>query len=348
MRRIPTAPGRGANDNPPNRVETRRTLLDADDRAPPTRVIFARSRGVLSYNDSPDVPFEVSLNPYRGCEHGCPYCYARPTHEYLGLSAGLDFETSIVAKPDAPALLRRALSARSWRVRPLALSGVTDPYQPLERRLRITRGCLEVLAEFRHPVGIVTKNALVLRDLDLLRALAGDAACSVFLSVTTLRPELARAMEPRACNPSRRLAAIARLADAGVPCGVLVAPVIPGLTDEEIPAILHAAAQAGASAAAIVLLRLPGPVAGIFASWLERRLPARAGRVLARVRALRGGRLNDPRFGWRMQGSGPVAETIRTLFEVCRRRCGLRASLPPLSGAAFRPEGQLTLPLAPP
>ncbi|WP_165228242.1 PA0069 family radical SAM protein [Aquisphaera insulae] len=349
----PLAAGRGARVNPPNRFErTHHELdlseLDSDDDAdyiaslgrPPTTFIPDHSRTILCRNDSPDVGFEVSINPYRGCEHGCVYCYARPGHEYLGYSAGLDFETRILVKHDAPELLRRELMKPSYAPKVLALSGVTDAYQPAERRLRLTRRCLEVLAEFRHAVGIVTKNRLVVRDLDLLRELASHGAAGVMLSVTTLDPGLARDLEPRTSPPAARLEAIRSLAAAGVPVGVMVAPVIPGLTDHEMPAILEAAAGAGATIAGYVVLRLPMAVAPLFEDWLERHRPAVKDRVLGRIRALRDGRLNDPRFGSRMRGEGPLAELIHRVFHVACRRHGLNRERWSVSPSAFRrPEG---------
>jgi len=267
-------------------------------------------------------------------------CYARPTHEYLGFSAGIDFESRILVKEDAPALLRKELSSPRWQPQVLAMSGVTDPYQPVERRLGITRGCLAVLAEFRNPVAVITKNALVTRDIDLLADLARDGAAAVFLSVTTLDPELARKMEPRASHPRERLKAVEELAAAGVPVGVMVAPVVPAITDHEMPKILEAAAAAGAQTAGYVMMRLPGAVAGLFEAWLEAHFPDRKEKVLARVRELRGGQLNDPRFGSRMRGEGIFAEQVRTVFKTYRRRYGLDGPFPELSTAAFRRPGE--------
>jgi DNA repair photolyase len=272
-------------------------------------------------------------------------CYARPTHEYLGFSAGLDFETRILVKEDAPELLRRALSAPSWQPRVVALSGVTDAYQPVEAKLRLTRRCLEVFAEFRNPVAVVTKSALVARDADLLGELARHGAASVHVSLTTLDDGLRRALEPRASSPRRRLQAIETLARAGVPVGVMCAPVIPGLNDAEIPAILEAAAAAGACRAAHVMLRLPHGTADLFDAWLARHRPERRARVMARVREVRGGRTNDPRFHSRMRGEGVYAEQIHALFELARRRAGLAGERPPLSAAAFRRPGQAQLAL---
>jgi DNA repair photolyase len=328
--------GRGAGGNPPNRFERLHYECGPDDAAPVTQFFRDITRRVITDNDSPDVGFETSVNPYRGCEHGCVYCYARPTHEYVGLSAGLDFETKILVKENAPELLRRELSAPRWRPRTVALSGVTDPYQPIERRLKLTRRCLEVLAEFRNPVGIVTKNHLVTRDLDLLGELARHEAAGVFLSITTLDGRLARALEPRTSQPSGRLAAIEEITRAGVPAGVLVAPVIPGLTDHEMPAIIAAAARSGARFAGYVTLRLPFAVGPLFEDWLARHYPEKKARVLSRIRALRGGRLNDPRFGSRMRGEGVFAELIHDVFTLACRRAGIAGRGPALSTEAFR------------
>jgi DNA repair photolyase len=333
--------GRGAAQNPPNRFETlaydaEPEGVDPEGPAPETQFFKDPSRSLITVNDSPDVGFEASINPYRGCEHGCIYCYARPTHEYLGFSAGLDFETKILVKEDAPELLRRELTSPRWKPQVLAISGVTDPYQPVERRLRLTRRCLEVLAEFRNPVVIITKNHLVTRDLDLLGELARTQAAAVYLSVTTLDGDLARIMEPRTSQPTRRLAAIEALSRAGVPTGVLVAPVIPGLTDHEMPAIISAAAKAGARCAGYVLLRLPHAVAPLFEAWLTEHRPARKDKVLNRIRAIRGGRLNDPRFDSRMKGEGIFAEQIKDLFSLACRKAGIVGRGPNLSTAAFR------------
>ncbi|MCZ6782107.1 MAG: PA0069 family radical SAM protein [Proteobacteria bacterium] len=353
--------GRGAAENPPNRFE--RLVYETDgeeyldggfgdpdeDRTARPRTVYYRdpARTVLAGNQSPDVPFATSLNPYRGCLHGCVYCYARPTHEYLGFSAGLDFETKILVKENAPELLRRELSAVKWKPQVVALSGVTDPYQPIERKLEITRRCVEVFAEFRNPVGVVTKNALVARDTDLFVELAAHEAVAVHVSITTLDPQLMRRMEPRTSHPSQRLEAIRRLAAAGVPVGVMAAPIIPGLNDHEIPAILEAAAEAGASFAAHILLRLPYGVKDLFAAWLERHYPDRAKKVLNRIQEVRGGqgRLNDARFGSRMRGEGLYAAHVHKLFEVACRRAGLDGPHPVLSTDSFqKPRGpQLAL-----
>jgi DNA repair photolyase len=340
---------RGAWSNPPNRFERLRYEPEPADEPwgpddepphdPRTQLLRDPSRSIVATNTSPDVGFEASVNPYRGCVHGCSYCYARPTHEYLGFSAGLDFETRILVKERAPELLRRTLAAPSWRPRVLALSGVTDPYQPAERKLEITRGCLRVLAEFCNPVSVVTKSWLVTRDVDLLGELARHEAASVMVSVTTLDPDLQRAMEPRASRPAKRLAAIEALAEAGVPVGVMVAPVIPGLTDHEVPAIVEAAARAGARFASEVLLRLPHGVAPLFEDWLAREQPGRRAKVLGRLRALRGGSLYDARFGTRQTGEGFYARELESLFALACRRAGIARNGPTLSTAAFRRPG---------
>jgi DNA repair photolyase len=350
-----TNPGRGTEQQPPNRFE--RLHLDADDLAQDggdtepsleeggvrTEYYVDASRSIIATNDSPDVPFAASINPYRGCEHGCIYCYARPGHEYLGLSAGLDFESKIFVKAEAPVLLRAELARRSWTPQIVAMSGVTDCYQPVERSLRLTRGCLEVLAEFRNPVGVITKNALVTRDIDVLGELAADGCADVALSVTTLDESLRRVMEPRTSRADLRLDAVARLNAAGVPAGVMVAPVIPGLNDHEIPAILARAREAGARFAGYVVLRLPFGVKTLFEEWLERHFPDRKTRVLGRIAQMRGGRLNDPRFGTRMRGEGPLASLIDELFAAARERAGIPARGPTLRTDVFRRPGQLAL-----
>jgi len=346
------APHRGAVGNPASRFDRLHLERDedsdpAEDPLPRTQFFRDCSSSVISYNDSPDLTFKASLNPYRGCEHGCSYCYARNTHEYLGFSAGLDFESKIMVKENAPELLRRELASPKWRPQTLALSGVTDCYQPVERRLQLTRRCLAVLAEFRNPVGIVTKNFLVTRDLDHLRELAAHQAVTVHLSINSLDANLARQLEPRASSPRQRLAAVEALAKAGVPVGVLVAPVIPALNEHEIPAVLAAVRSAGAGWAGTEVLRLPLAVAPIFAQWLERHVPGQKEKVLGRIRALRDGKLNDARFGSRMRGEGIFADQIRHLFEVALRKNGLADDAPALSTAAFRRPGgpQLALDL---
>jgi DNA repair photolyase len=317
--------GRGASANLPNRFESRwhepdEEWIHADDPAPTTEFLPDDSRSVVATNDSPDIGFDASVNPYRGCEHGCIYCYARPTHEYLGMSAGLDFESRILVKYDAPALLRATLARKSWKPQLVMMSGVTDCYQPVERRLKLTRGCLEVLAEFRNPVAMITKNHLVTRDIDVLKPLADLGAAAVTLSVTTLDQDLSRVLEPRASVPKARLAAIRMLADAGIPVGVNVAPIIPGLTDHELPKILEAAAAAGATRAGYTILRLPHGVLPLFERWLDEHAPSKKAMVLHRLEALRGGARNDPEFGSRMRGTGIFAKHLADVFAMgCRR-----------------------------
>lgn len=333
--------GRGAADNPGNRFTVLHYVRDADgldpeDPAPTTQFLHDTTRSIIAYNTSPDVGFEASINPYRGCEHGCIYCYARPTHEYLGFSAGLDFETKILVKTDAPALLRHALMSPRWQPQVIAMSGVTDPYQPVERRLRLTRGCLEVLAEFCNPVAMITKNHLVTRDLDVLGELAGVAAAAVMVSVTTLDSTLSRVLEPRASHPKHRLAALQALTRAGVPAGVMVAPVIPGLNDHELPAIIAAASQSGAQFAGYGHLRLPLAVGPLFEQWLSQHAPTKKDKVLKRIRAMHGGKLHDARFGLRMRGEGIFAEQIAALFKLACRQAGLSNRGPTLSIASFR------------
>lgn len=292
------------------------------------------TRTIITRNTSPDVGFETSLNPYRGCEHGCIYCYARPTHEYLGFSAGLDFETKIMVKIKAPELLRAELESPRWRPQTLVLSGVTDPYQPVERKLQITRGCLEVLAQFRNPVAIITKNHLVTRDIDILRELAAFDAAAVNISVTSLDPSVQRVLEPRTTSPEGRLDAVSQLRAAKIPVGVMVAPIIPGLTDHEIPKILAACAKAGAQFAGYTIIRLPWAVAPLFGHWLEEHFPERKEKVLGRIRHLRGNRLNNPQWHTRMTGEGIFAEQIASLFKISCHRAGMGAR-PNLSCQSF-------------
>jgi DNA repair photolyase len=343
----PEARGRGSQLNPPNRfggpvhvLDLAEVEHDEDYLASlvnrPTEYIPDRSRTIVAENDSPDVGFRFSMNPYRGCSHGCSYCYARQTHEYLSLNAGLDFETKILVKEDAPELFRAFLSREKWVPEPIIMSGVTDCYQPAERTYRLTRRLLEVAADFRQPVGIITKNVLILRDLDILGGMAGEGLVHVNMSITTLDAELVRSMEPRTSTPSARLRAVKALAEAGVPVRVLVAPIIPGLNDSEIPAILAAARESGARAAAYTMLRLPLTVAPVFLEWLVREQPGRAEKVEGRVRAMRGGKLNEPGFGERMTGSGEMARQIAALFKVVARRHGLDGELPPYDRTRFR------------
>jgi DNA repair photolyase len=354
--------GRGAALNPTGRFEPFQrervddgwTRPEEDETGAPMRqlrtvVTRDSSRTIIAHNDSPDIGFDRSINPYRGCEHGCIYCYARPSHAYLGLSPGLDFETRIFAKEDAARLLVAELSRPGYRCAPIAIGMNTDAYQPTERRLKITRSLWEVLSRCNHPATLVTKSELVTRDLDILASMAERRLVRVFVSVTTLDRELARTLEPRAATPPRRVETIRRLAEAGIPTGVMTAPIIPGLTDSEIEAILTAAAQAGALMAGFVLLRLPHELKALFENWLRLHAPLKAERVLALVRETRGGRLNDPNFGSRMRGQGPYAQLIAQRFETACRRLGLnkeRAAL--LDCSRFTPpsrndERQLSL-----
>ena len=332
--------GRGAAGNPKNRFEAIEVVPEPPDEtddvsSPHTEFFTDTSRSIVAYNDSPDVGFDASVNPYRGCEHGCVYCYARPTHEYLGLSSGLDFETKIMVKEDAPELLEKELSQRTWTPQVLALSGVTDCYQPVEKKRQLTRRCLEVALEFRNPVTIVTKNYLVTRDIDIFQELARYQCVGVSISLTTLDHKLSAVMEPRASSPARRLAAIHRLAEAGIPVGYLQAPLIPGLTDAETPAIAQAAARAGATFAGYVALRLPFAVKSLFEQWLEQHFPERKEKVLNRIRAMRGGKLNDPNFDTRMRGEGIFARQMADLFQLACKKAGIEHRRPELSTAHF-------------
>ncbi len=339
--------GRGAASNPANRFERLQVEPDPDaepfpdelEEGPPRpKTVFYRdlSQTILNKNDSPDIPFDVSLNPYRGCEHGCIYCYARPTHEYLGFSSGLDFETKIMVKEDAPDLLRKELSSARWKPQVVAMARVTDCYQPIERKLRITRRCLEVFAEFRNPVGIVTKNALVTRDIDVLQELSRFNASAVYVSVTTLDAELARRMEPRTASPRQRLETIRTLASAGIRVGVMVAPVVPGLTDHEIMPILKAATDAGAKSAGYVMLRLPHGLKELFEDWLKRWYPDSRDKVLNRIKAVRDGELYRADFKTRMSGTGIFADQVRQQFRAACRKAGIDGERAPLSVDSFR------------
>ncbi len=347
----PAFRGRGAGFNPPNRFETiRRDPFFDGWEAPagpeeagagqpaaavPTTVTVDATRTVIARNDSPDVGFDRSINPYRGCEHGCVYCYARPSHAWLGLSPGVDFETRLFAKPDAASLLRQELARPSYRCAPIAMGTNTDPYQPVERERRITREILKVLADCNHPVTIVTKSALIERDIDILAPMAEKGLTSAALSVTTLERTLARAMEPRAVAPARRLAAIRSLAEAGIPVRVMVAPVVPGITDHEMEAILEAARDAGASLASWILLRLPGEVKELFADWLDAHCPAKRNKVLNTVRALREGKLNNAQWGERMVGKGAFGKALDRRFAMAVRRLGLKREGNPLRTDLF-------------
>ena len=321
--------GRGAADNPEGRFEklAREHDRDPDDNESHRRTVIKlqQARSIISRNDSPDLPFNQSINPYQGCEHGCIYCYARPSHAYLGLSPGLDFETKLFAKENAAELLRKELSRPDYRPELVSLGANTDPYQPVERKHRITRAILEVLWEARHPVGIVTKGSLIERDLDVLAPMAAEGLAQVFISIGTLDGEIARTLEPRAAAPYRRVETVRRLSEAGVPCGVFVAPIIPFLNDKDMEAVLEAVADAGARWASFTLLRLPWEVKDLFKGWLEQHYPLKAAHVMARIRDMRGGRENDPEFGSRMRGEGQYAELLRGRFEVACRRLGLNA-----------------------
>ncbi|MGA9795425.1 MAG: PA0069 family radical SAM protein [Rhizomicrobium sp.] len=323
--------GRGAVSNASGRFEKQtRVLVDdgwnAEEEIEPslkTEILRDTSRTIITRNQSPDISFEQSINPYKGCEHGCIYCFARPTHAYLGMSPGADFESRIFAKPNAAELLRRELASPKYVPKAIAIGTNTDPYQPIERKLKIMRSILEVLWEFKHPVGIVTKSALVLRDLDILAPMAEAGLAKVALSITSLDPKLARHMEPRASTPAKRLAAIKGLTAAGVPAAVMFAPVIPALNDEELENVLSAAADAGARSAGYVLLRLPLEIKDLFREWLEANEPDRAKHVMSLIRSMRGGKDYDSQWHTRMKGTGPYAEMIAQRFHLAVKRLGL-------------------------
>lgn len=328
--------GRGAVSNTSGRFE-RHQYVPLEERDSVETVVTPDStRSILASNDSPDVPFSLSINPYRGCEHGCIYCFARPTHAFLGLSPGLDFETRIFSKPKAAELLRRELARPTYEPEVIALGANTDPYQPAERDHRITRSVLEVFAEHDHPVAIVTKSQLVLRDLDLLSAMATRRLANVFVSVTTLDPGLARTMEPRASTPEKRVETIRELAHAGVPCGVLASPMIPALNDAELERILEVCADAGARSAGYILLRLPLELKDLFREWLETHYPDKASHVLNLLRETREGQLYRSEFGERMRGSGPYADLLEKRFRVAAKKHGLDQPLAPLDTTQFR------------
>ena len=347
--------GRGATINPEGRFESRvrESVGDGWDTAPDeelpkleTTVTEEIAKSIIARNESPDVGFSQSINPYRGCEHGCVYCYARPTHAYLNLSPGLDFETKLFAKMNAAKLLRAELAQPGYRCEVIALGANTDPYQPIERELRITRQILEVLAECQHPLGIITKSSMVERDIDLLAPMAAKNLTTVFISVATLDHDIARRLEPRAAAPQRRLQTIKILSEAGIPCGVLVAPVIPFLTDSGVEKVLEQARQAGATMAGYVLLRLPYEVKDLFKAWLEEHYPLKASHVMSRVREMRGGRDNDSAFGSRMRGKGELANLLAKRFELAYQRWGFNDHRKPLDTSRFRPpqsDGQMNL-----
>jgi len=332
---------RGALVNPANRFEKISFERDediSDEDYPSSKTVFYKdtSKSIISYNDSPDIGFETSLNPYRGCEHGCVYCYARPTHEYFGLSSGSDFESIIFVKTDAPALLRKELAARKWKPQIVVVSGVTDCYQPFERKFQITRQCMQVFREFQNPAAIITKNRLVTRDIDIFKEMATYNGISVMVSMTSLDPHIARKMEPRASTTANRLKAIEELAKAGIPVRVNVAPIVPGLTDHEMPTILKAAARAGAQGAGYTVLRLPYAVKDIFERWLAEYFPDRKDKILNRIRELRNGALYDSSWGTRMKGTGIFAEQISQIFEMGVKRAGFPSKRIQLSTAAFK------------
>ncbi len=335
--------GRGAASNPDNRFDrlARHAVDDgwnmAEEMTPVrTEVTIETPRTVITRNASPDLSFDRSINPYRGCEHGCIYCYARPSHAYLGLSPGLDFETKLIARPDAPKVLEAELRKPRYRCAPIAIGTNTDPYQPIEKDHRIMRGILEVLQAFRHPVGIITKGTLIERDIDILSEMAGQGLAAVGISVTTLDPDLARRLEPRVPSPARRLAVIERLARAGIPVRLMASPIIPGLTDHEIEKIVQAGADAGAIAASMITLRLPIEVAGLFRDWLAEHCPDRAARVMARVTEMHGGKEYQSDFGTRMSGTGIYADLLKQRFRRARRAAGLTKDLAKLNTDAFR------------
>jgi DNA repair photolyase len=350
MSSLPSIVGRGVSDNPKNRFERLEVSPDLDEldyelahkekERPPTLYYKDTSKTFITYNDSPDIGYNASVNPYRGCSHGCVYCYARQTHEYLGFSAGLDFETQIMVKTDAPTLLRKELSVKSWQPQLIGFSGVTDIYQPIEKQLGLTRQCLEVFLDFRNPVGLVTKNYLITRDIDVLQELAKYNCVSVCISITTLDNELRRWMEPRTSAAVKRLEAVRKLSEAGIHVGVLTSPIIPGLTDHEIPALVQAAKDAGAKFVGYSVVHLPFGVKDIFANWIKQTYPERADRVLNRIKEMRGGKLNDPRFGFRMSGEGIYAEQIKQLFKAAKKKAGFEKSSFKLSTEHFRVPGR--------
>lgn len=323
--------GRGAASNPAGRFETKRTEVvddgwgSLDEELPPLQTIVQPepARSIISRNKSPDISFEQSINPYRGCEHGCIYCYARPAHAYLNLSPGLDFETRLFYKQDAARLLQQELAAKNYECLPITIGANTDPYQPIERDYRVTRSIIEVLAEYRHPFSIITKSAMIERDIDLMAPLARDDLVHALVSVTTLSNDVKRTLEPRTASPAARLRAIRRLSEAGIPVGVMVAPVIPVLTDAEVEHILEAAAAAGAKSAGYVLLRLPYELKDLFREWLDQHEPLKAKHVMSRLQAMRGGRDNDPRWGHRQRGEGEYAQLLARRFTAACARYGL-------------------------
>lgn len=350
VKRNPAAlKGRGTSLNPKNRFEAASLEVfddgwehEEEGQKPRTSLIRESTRRIITRNDSPDIAFKSSINPYRGCEHGCIYCFARPSHAYLGYSAGLDFETKIIFKPEAARLLEKELSHPNYKPEVIVLGSNTDPYQPAERSLGLTRSLLEVLERFHHPVGIITKSAAVLRDTDILSCLSAKGLVRVHISITTLNPALARAMEPRASAPRQRLAAISALAQAGVPVGVMASPLIPGLNDPELETILEQAAQAGATSAAAILLRLPYELSSLFTDWLQQFMPERATHILSLIRQTRAGALNNAEFHNRFQGSGPYASLLMQRFQKTVKRLGLSTAEIPLNLTQFRVPGRIS------
>jgi len=333
--------GRGSAHNPKNRFRDTELEYDPDNQTgslekPKTKLLKDHTKEIISTNNSPDIPFEVSVNPYRGCEHGCVYCYARPSHEFLGMSAGLDFESKIVVKYEASKLLRNALADEKWKPKTLVMSGVTDPYQPIEKKLKITRGCIEVLAECNHPLVIITKNYMVTRDIDLLSKLAKIGAAKVILSVTSLDKSLTDTMEPRTSRPAKRLQAVKELTEAGIPVHVNIAPLIPGLTDDEIVPIMEASSEAGAVSVSCNIVRLPFGVKEIFLKWLGDHHPNRKDKVINKIKSMKDGKLNRSEFGERFRGEGPYARQIEQLLQIHRKRLGLNNDRKPLNSSEFR------------
>ncbi|WP_026950239.1 PA0069 family radical SAM protein [Algoriphagus mannitolivorans] len=342
--------GRGAQIQSGNRFLAHRIVAEHVEGideplllSPKTEVRIEHPKSIVNPITSPDIGLSFSLNPYQGCEHGCIYCYSRNSHEYYGYSAGIDFETKLMAKPDAPRLLEAKLLSKSWKVTPISLSGNTDCYQPLEKKMEITRGLLKVFAKYRHPVGIITKNSLILRDLDILQDLASQNLVQVYISITTLEEDLRRAMEPRTASAAKRLSTLEALAKAGVPVAVMNAPIIPGLNHHEIPQIIKAAADHGASGAGMTVVRLNGKLEEIFSDWLQKNFPDRFQKVMHQIAELHGGKVQDNEFGRRMKGEGVLAESIRQLFRHSRKKYFQDKSMPEYNLKVFRKGGNLSL-----
>jgi len=321
--------------------------MDSDNPEPQeyvrTRIYFESPKKIISKNNSPDIPFQYSVNPYQGCEHGCVYCYARNSHHYWGFGSGIDFESRIIAKPDAPVLLEKELLSRSWKPDTIMLSGNTDCYQPVERKLKITRGILKILAKYRNPAGIVTKNSLILRDLDILQSLAEDRLIRVVISITSMDEKLRRLLEPRSTTVTKKLNTIRVLSDAGIQVGALIGPVIPGLNNQELPAIIEAVSKAGAKFVSYSMIRLNGDLGLVFKEWLRINFPDRANKVWNQICALHGGTVNDSIFGKRMSGSGVIADSVKQLFHVSKKRYFLDEKLPDLNTDSFRRSGNYSL-----